>query len=155
MSKETVKTPREISNIVIPNIRTDAEARFEYDHREIKATFYFDEAPGQTLDFPFHKYKEDDVMHYSFQHGVTYTVPQMIFDHINSLTYPIYKEFNENQVPGEPWAEKKYEIVGQAPRCHMSLVSPYAVNIVEDKDYRGKSWMDRRSVEDLKTRKHD
>jgi len=147
MAKDMEK--REVSHVVVPNIHTDTDTRFKYDHEEIKATFHFDEASGQVLSFPFHKYKEDDVTHWSFSDGVTYTIPRMIFDHVNSLKYPIYRDFSTKANPKDPYEERRQEVVGYQNRCHMSQVGKYDIGMVEDKEFRGQSWMNKKTVDNL------
>jgi len=72
-----------MSKTATKNVKADLKIQRERDLQLVKGIFQNKETRGGTVSFPFRKYKEDDVVNYTFTDGQHYTIPLMVANHLN------------------------------------------------------------------------
>jgi len=73
-------------------VAKETAAEYEYDHELLTGKFINLEHKGQSLNFRFKKYRQDDYKQYCLVDGYTYTLPRMVVEHIkNHVYYRSYK----------------------------------------------------------------
>lgn len=61
------------------------------DRQMIRGKFIYHEVPGGSMAFSFLKYPGDEVVDYSMVDGEIYTIPLMVYKHLNeNLAYPVH-----------------------------------------------------------------
>ncbi|CAB4127799.1 hypothetical protein UFOVP97_43 [uncultured Caudovirales phage] len=57
-------------------------AEWERDHKMVRGRFNWNECPGGTLTFPFHKYTGDQIETYNLKDGEITDLPYMVAKHL-------------------------------------------------------------------------
>lgn len=67
------------------------KAQRDKDHQMIRGKFIYHEVPGGHVEFSFLKYPGDEVQNYLMYDGEVYTIPLMVYKHLNeNLAYPVH-----------------------------------------------------------------
>ena len=78
------------------------ETEYKKDHRPVRGIFHFHERPGQSIRFPFRKYRQDPVMHFELEDGQIYTIPYMVARHLAENCYIATSQGGMNEF-GKPF----------------------------------------------------
>lgn len=102
---QIVQSEKKTSKIAYENQR-------KRDHELVKGIFKFYEVPNGIMSFSYKKYKEDQVMNFTFVDGQIYTIPRMVARHlVNDCWYPEY-----DHVKSEDY-KTTYAIKNKVHRC--------------------------------------
>jgi hypothetical protein len=70
-------------------------AEWERDHKMVRGRFTWNECPGGTLTFPFHKYPGDQIETYNLKDGEVTEIPYMVAKH---LAKDVFYAVHHNEV---------------------------------------------------------
>lgn len=94
MTKEAKDQQRRTNEIALRKL-------WEKDREMVRGIFRYHECPGGVMEFPFHKYKWDEMKTYSLKDGEVYELPRAVAKHLNTnCSYPTYNY--KNNAAGQP-----------------------------------------------------
>lgn len=102
-------------------IKKILEERRKKDLKPVTGIFRWYESPGGTLVFPFLRYKEDGVIHYTLEDSKTYTVPMMIATHLNTRYRVVHKHRIDDNGKVHQEAGRKIHRTGFIPTDFMDI----------------------------------
>jgi hypothetical protein len=78
--------------------KTEAQLKFlrDKDRVMVRGKFHFHEVPGGLMEFPFKKWKGDEVEKISLRDGEICTIPYGVATHLNhNCWYPVHQYYSD------------------------------------------------------------